>query len=305
MLVLIDGDHLAARSYHAFSGFTGINGRPAGMVFGTIRSLLTICEQLVPTYLIYCWGDKRDNLWRRDVYPAYKAHRDPTPEDFIDQMKSLKEVLEAMGVPQVLCPKYEADDVIAGFANDLYGAGHNAAIVSGDHDLFQLIRDGNPFIRCFIPSRVGTGYQQVVEEDVVNKYHLVPTELPLMMAIAGEKGDGVVGLPNIGKKRAAAFINKTATEAVAKAIKEGWGTVQNNLPLVNLLEVNVDSLPASVLNMRPTANETKLLKALHQAGLTGRRSVLHDAQQFIQLYKEIKEHKAVSMEEVLQVTGGI
>jgi len=298
MIALIDGDHMASRAFYALENYRGAYGQPAGAIYGFIQALGRVCHQLVPYFVVVCWGDRRANLWRRQLYPEYKANRKETPEEFISQVRMIQELLEGMGLCQTLCPTFEADDAIAAITTDCVAATREVSIVTGDHDLFQLIRNKRPAVCCHVPVK-GEGYRKVTEEDVIEKFGVSPKLLPMFMALKGEKGEAE-GVPGIGRKRAAEYILGQASDAVNAKVKAYQDRIALNLKLVNLLEIKTEELTPSTLSVMPAEyDEMRVLAVLRQAGLTGRRSLLSEVRSTLGYYQETQRRGAHSMDDIL------
>ncbi len=295
MIALIDGDHLARRSFHALEHYTGTEGQPAGTVYGFLNSLKAICFQLVPYFVVICWGDRRSRLWRREVFPEYKANRSPTPQDFTNQVLILQELLEGLGLCQVLCPSFEADDLIAAISSDCVVGGREVGIVTGDHDLFQLIKEDHPTIYGY-KSVKGKGYVKVSSKDVEDKFGVPPALLPMFMAMKGERGDGVPGIPGIGPKRAAEYLQGQASSSVRKKIKAHGSIIERNLRLVDLRNISSKDLTPSRLKVMPRDyDEVKVLGILRKIGLTGSHSILPEVRSMIEFYQETQRRGAHSI----------
>lgn len=301
MIALIDGDWLCARSYYALKDYRGADGQPAGAVYGFLNSLRTICRELVPYFLVICWGDHRKNLWRRKIYPAYKAERANTPPELIDQVGLLQDLMEALGLSQVLCPTFEADDCLSGITNDCVEAGREVNIVTGDHDLFQLIREERPVVRCYVPIK-GEGYKTVRTAEVIEKFGIPPALLPMFMALKGEKGEAE-GVPGIGKKRAKEYLLGQGSERTIAKIKSFKERVDLNLRLVDLRGIRSDDLTPSSLTVMPGEyDEMKVIARLRQVGLTGARSALHEVRSMMGFYQETQKRGAHSLDDILEET---
>jgi len=299
MIALIDADHLAVRNYYAHQHRTGFTGQPTGAIYGFLTSLRAICRQLQPQILVVCWGDRRENLWRRKILPSYKAKRSPPPEQYISQIQNLQTLLQCLGLCQVLCPTFEADDVIGAITADCIAADKEVGIITGDHDLFQLIREERPVVHCYVSVKK-RGYQRVTSLEVKEKFGVSPELLPRFMALRGENGDGVPGVPGVGPKRAAEYLRGEATPRVAAKIKDNQRIVERNLNLVTLTKINSENLTPSTLGVMPREyDEVRALALLRKIGLTGVNSVLSEVRSMIGSYQEIQVNGAHSLSDIL------
>jgi len=200
---ILDGDFYARKSYHAFLKFS-VGDRKTGLCFGFINSLSRLIKHN-PHDLIVTWGDMRENLWRREIFPDYKKHRDETPVDFIEQCEELKGLLSALGVCQMEFNREEADDIIAHLCNS-YPKDWKIHIYSNDHDMLQLIEQD----RIVVVREKRQGEVEVFNDaSVLQNYEVTVKELLLLFAMTGDKGDDIEGLERIGPKTAAKIINGT------------------------------------------------------------------------------------------------
>jgi len=300
MIALLDADHIANRAYYALADYRGLEDQPAGLIYGFLNSLKAINKQLMPTFTVICWGDHRDNLWRREVLPAYKAHRSKTDASFISQVNITKSLFRNMGLCQVLCPTFEADDCIAAICADCIEADKEVGIVSGDHDMYQLIRDKAPLVRCYVPIK-GRGYVKTTRKDVIKKFGVPPELLPKLMAMRGEKGDGVPGIVGIGRQRAKDYIRGEASPAITEKIEAHQELIDFNLKLVSLREIDTNTLTPSTLPVMPGEyNELKVLNLLRQVGLTGSHSALSSVRSIVEFNLEVQSRGANSMAEIMK-----
>lgn len=307
MILLVDADGIAFRNFYAHQERRGSGGEPCGVVFGVAQTLKRIVNELVPANITFCWGDRRANLWRRQILDSYKAHRAATAPEFSPQCAVLMEVIDAMGLPQVKCPAYEADDIIAALAKVAAMAGQNVGIWTSDHDMHQLVRDKKPYCKVYSPGRRSKDPYVVYDEAAVkDKWGVSPTQLPYLLAIRGEKGDGVPGIPGIGKVRAKEFILGSASASVKAKLEENKELVKRNLKLVDLSFIDFEDLGDSVL---PTdshpMNKIQVMAALKKVGLVDRASTLNTLSEFASTYEGIRGHGAMSLDELKEeVFGG-
>lgn len=303
MILLVDADDIAARNYFAFQEFQGISGQNCGMVYGFTQSLGVYVNRYVPQVIVCCWGDRRANLWRRKVYPEYKVTRDEKPEkpDYGPQVLALKRLLSAMGVPQALCLSYEADDLLAALAKYFFERGNDVSIVTKDHDLMQLVRDGSPYIKVICPAQ--KGYEMLDEKKVKEKIGVAPTMIPLMYSITGERGDNVAGISGVGPKTAINFLTGKASDKIKAKIRAHKELIQRNMSLIDLTNINVNDLTKNVLSMDHKVDKAAMMAELTKLGLTGARSQSKFLLDLIKMYEKIREVKAVSFDDVIRELG--
>jgi DNA polymerase-1 len=199
-LFLIDGSNQMYRAYHAIRGLTRSDGKSTNATYGFITMLRKLLADHQPQYILASF-DLRGKTFRSDVAADYKANRAPMPGDLAEQVPWVHEACEAMGVPILTLEGFEADDVIGTLAMKAAAHGLQAAIVTGDKDFFQLVRDG---IRVYNPKDEGTWYDA---QGVKEKWGVEPSQVCDVLALMGDSIDNVKGVPGIGEKGATDLIS--------------------------------------------------------------------------------------------------
>jgi DNA polymerase-1 len=199
ILFLIDGSNQMYRAYHAIRGLTRSDGKSTNATYGFITMLRKLLADHQPQYIAASF-DLRGQTFRSQVAADYKANRTPMPGDLAEQVPWVHEACEAMGVPVLTLEGFEADDVIGTLATRAAEHGFDAAIVTGDKDFFQLVRDG---IRVYNPKDEGTWYD---EEGVKERWGVAPSQVCDVLALMGDSIDNVAGVPGIGEKGATELI---------------------------------------------------------------------------------------------------
>jgi DNA polymerase-1 len=202
-LWLVDGSHAIFRAYHALPHLSTRQGVPTNAVYGFTTMLLRAIREGNPTHLAVAF-DEEAKAKRSEIYQAYKATRGAPPEDLTPQFPLVRKVLEAMRVPAIGFPGYEADDVIATLAKRARAQGWEVVIVSGDKDLMQLVVNG---IRCY-DSMYEKWYGPA---EVEEKWGVPPSSLPDLLALTGDKIDNIPGVPGVGEKTAAGLLKEYGT----------------------------------------------------------------------------------------------
>lgn len=203
--MFVDGSSFIFRAFYGVpKTFRSPDGRLVNAVRGFMDRLATLIVEYRPGRLAVASDEDWRPRWRVDLIPGYKAHRvaEPVPPELEPQMPVIHEVLEAAGVDFVGVPDYEAEDVIASWVTQAGDA--SAEIVSGDRDLFALVRD--PGVCVLYPSREGLVR---VDEDEVKRRYGVPGRLYADFAILrGDPSDGLPGLPGVGDKKASELVRR-------------------------------------------------------------------------------------------------
>ena len=204
-LLLIDGHSMAFRAYYALpvDSFTTSTGQATNAVHGFLSTLLSLLEQERPTHLAVAF-DLPGGTFRTREYPDYKANRDETPQPLIGQIELIKDLLAAMGVRAVTAPDYEADDVLATLAARAQAEDLEVLVCSGDRDSFQLITENCTVLQ---PVRGGSAPRRMTPAQVQERYGVSPERYPHLAALVGETSDNLPGVPGVGPKTAAKWLN--------------------------------------------------------------------------------------------------
>jgi DNA polymerase-1 len=200
-LFLVDGSGYIFRAYHALPPLTrASDGLSVGAVAGFCNMLWKFLEEMkgadAPTHLAVVF-DRSEVTFRNELYPEYKAHRPPAPEDLVPQFPLIRDAVRAFNVACIEMGGYEADDLIATYARQAAKAGATVKIVSSDKDLMQLIEDGR--IELYDPMK----NRPLGPEAVMEKFGVGPDKVIDVQALIGDSVDNVPGAPGIGPKTAA------------------------------------------------------------------------------------------------------
>lgn len=204
-IVLIDSYSLLFRAFYATdpARFTNADGMPTNAVFGYTRMLLNLIRDRKPDLIVAVFDEGIPAI-RMENIPEYKANREAAPDEFKIQIPWTKKVISALGIPIVSSPGFEADDVIGTYATHGSTAGHRIEVITGDRDLFQLADDHVTI--CY--TRKGlTDMPEMTPAKVKEEYGVTPTQYPLLAAIRGDTSDNIKGVPLVGPKIAAQYIN--------------------------------------------------------------------------------------------------
>ena len=205
-LLLIDGHSLAFRAFFALNpeNFRNQEGQHTNAVHGFISMLLNILEGEKPSHLCVAFDVSRESF-RTQELPEYKGTRSETPEEFIGQTELLVEALSAMNITSVSRQMYEADDLIASLARMGEEAGMRVLVVSGDRDTFQLISDQTTIL---YPIKGVMNLARMDDSAVYEKYGVHSWQYPDLAALVGETSDNLKGIPGVGPKTAAKWLQE-------------------------------------------------------------------------------------------------
>ena len=208
---LIDGSGYIFRAYYALPPLTRkSDGLPTGAVSGFCSMLFKLLEDSKsdsnsqkPTHFAVIFDSARKNF-RNEIYSDYKANRADAPDDLVPQFEYIRKSVVAFNLPSVDLVNYEADDLIATYAEQILQKGAKVTIVSSDKDLMQLYRKD---VRLYDPMK----NKFIESEDIINKFGVDSKKVIDVQSLAGDSSDNVPGVPGIGVKTAAELINKYGT----------------------------------------------------------------------------------------------
>ncbi len=180
------------------------SGQVTNAVFGFTSMLLNLVKDQNPDGVVVAF-DRPEPTFRHEMLPEYKAQRDPTPDLLIEQFAIVRTVLDALQVPTVDLVGFEADDVLATMAVQIADNGDEAIIVTGDRDIYQMVKD--PLIKVLYNKRGVSDYALYDEAGIVERTGVTPELYPQYAALRGDPSDNLPGVPGVGEKTAAKLIN--------------------------------------------------------------------------------------------------
>lgn len=201
-IVLIDGNSLLHRAFHALPLLETKQGRYTNAVYGFVTMLLRLLDDEKPDYLMVAF-DKGKKTFRHKMYTEYKGTRKKSAPELAQQFATIREVMNALGVPYIEMDEYEADDILGAYAKKAASEGKNALIVTGDKDALQLVDD---HIQVLYTKR---GISQTERCDVAfidEKYGIKPEQLIDVKSLMGDNSDNIPGVPGVGEKTALKLI---------------------------------------------------------------------------------------------------
>ncbi|WP_369789283.1 DNA polymerase I [Rouxiella sp. WC2420] len=197
-LILVDGSSYLYRAYHAFPPLTNAAGEPTGAMYGVLNMLRSLLLQYQPSHVAVVF-DAKGKTFRDELFTEYKSHRPPMPDDLRAQIEPLHQMVKSMGLPLLVVPGVEADDVIGTLALEAEKAGHSVLISTGDKDMAQLVTPGVTLINTMNNSILGP-------DEVVTKYGVPPELIIDFLALMGDSSDNIPGVPGVGEKTAQALL---------------------------------------------------------------------------------------------------
>ncbi|MGI8420614.1 MAG: 5'-3' exonuclease [Candidatus Levyibacteriota bacterium] len=207
-LLVIDGNAILHRAYHAYPPLTNPNGEVINVVFGFFSMILTVYAEYTPDYVVVCF-DRGAPTFRMGMYAGYHADRAKMEDGFVAQIKIVYDILEKASVPMYGLDGYEADDLIGTIAKKTVDDhDEEVLIVTGDRDLLQLV---NPHVKVLMPVMGFTKTLLFDEQAVEEKYGVHPRQFIDYKALIGDNSDGYPGVTGIGPKGAAKLLQEFET----------------------------------------------------------------------------------------------
>ncbi|MBP9742523.1 MAG: DNA polymerase I [Burkholderiales bacterium] len=221
-MLLIDGSSFIFRAYHALPELTSPAGKPTGATRGII-SMIKSMQKKYPTPYWGCIFDAPGKTFRDEIHPQYKATRKSTPDDLVMQLEDIYGIIRALGIPLIMQPGIEADDIIGTLAIQAKNAGYKVLIATGDKDFAQLVDEDITLIN--------TMTNEVLDiQGVINKFEVKPSQIIDYLSLVGDKVDNIPGVDKCGPKTAAKWLaeHNTLDNIVSNAVNIG-GVVGENL----------------------------------------------------------------------------
>jgi DNA polymerase-1 len=249
---IIDGSSYLYRAYHAMPPLSTSKGQPTGAIKGVTNMLMTLKKDSEGSPIIVVF-DAKGKTFRSEIYKEYKANRPPMPDDLREQLEPLKEICKAIGFPLIEISGVEADDVIATLVSKAKEKNFKAVVSSLDKDLMQLVEDPNITIMNTMKHQIFT------EAKVFEKFGVQPNQIRDMLALVGDSSDNIPGVPKVGQKTAAKWLNEyknldaikdnaeSIKGVVGENLRNSLADLERNVELVSLkddveLGVDFDSL---------------------------------------------------------------
>ena len=234
-VILVDGSSFLFRAYHAIPHLTSPQGLPTNAIYGVSNMLRKLLGNYQSDYFSVIF-DAPGKTFRNDLYPEYKAHRPPMPDDLRVQIEPLHRLIRAMGLPLIMESGVEADDVLGFLAKQAEQHDFDVIISTGDKDMAQLVNERIVLENSMTDSRLDI-------QGVIDKFGVRPEQIVDYLALIGDNVDNIPGVPKVGPKTAAKWL-------------EQYGTLEN-------LIVHADDIKGKVGdNLRNSLEQLSLAKQL-------------------------------------------
>jgi len=228
VLLLIDGHSIAYRAFFALpvENFSTTTGQHTNAVYGFTSMLINVLRDEQPTHLAVAFDVSR-KTFRSAQYTEYKANRSASPAEFGGQIDLIKEVLDALNIVHVEVDGFEADDIIATLARRASGSGLKVLVCTGDRDTLQLVNDS---VTVLYPRKGVSDLARMTPDTVRERYLVAPSRYPELAALVGETSDNLPGVPGVGPKTAAKWLeNYDGLENLLRRVDEIGGKVGDSL----------------------------------------------------------------------------
>ena len=267
ILVLIDGSGYIFRAFHALPPMTRADGVMVNAVYGFTSMLWKLLDDKLGDHLAVIFDAGR-MTFRNQIYSDYKAHRPPTPPELIPQFDLVRAATRAMAVPAIELDQFEADDLIASYAQAAKQAGMRVQIISSDKDLMQLVDDQ---VELYDPLK----NRRIAKPEVMEKFGVPPSKVVDVQALCGDSADNVPGVSGIGIKTAAELINRFGSlddvlarvEEITQPKRKAALIAERDLALVSrqLVQLKTDCpLPMPLSDLRQQAFDRDIFQKFLQ-----------------------------------------
>ncbi|MDQ8039164.1 MAG: DNA polymerase I [Rickettsiella sp.] len=221
-LILVDGSSYLYRAYHALPPLNNSQGEPTGAIYGVINMLRKLIKDYSPDHIGIIF-DAKGKTFREDLYTAYKANRPTMPDELQLQIDPLYAIVDCMGLPRLVQEGVEADDVIASLAEKAIQKGYPVLISTGDKDFAQLVDKHITLVNTMTNTKLD-------RQGVIEKFGVTPEQITDYLSLVGDTVDNVPGVPNVGPKTAAKWLNYYGNlESLIKNAMEIKGKIGENL----------------------------------------------------------------------------
>jgi DNA polymerase I len=263
-LVLVDGSSYLYRAFHALPPLSNSRGEPTGAVFGVINMLQKLLKEETPQ-LVAVVVDAPGRTFRDDLFEEYKATRQPMPDELRSQVQPLLDCVRAMGLPLLRIEGVEADDVIGTLAKQGAAQDIDVLISTGDKDMAQLVNERIGLVNTMTGSRLDRA-------GVKAKFDVFPEQIADYLALVGDTIDNIPGVPKVGPKTAAKWLNEYGTldalvknaDAVAGKVGESLRASLESLELSRKLatlncDLELELAPESLVAAEPDREKLREL----------------------------------------------
>ena len=271
-IFIIDGSSYLYRAFHAMPPLSTSKGQPTGAIKGVTNMLMTLKKDSEGSPIIIVF-DAKGKTFRNEIYSEYKANRPPMPDELRLQLEPVKVICKAIGFPLIEIEGVEADDVIATISRMAKDAKYKCVVSSLDKDLMQLVEDPDTTL-------MNTMKHEIFDEaKVFEKFGVKPNQIRDMLALVGDSSDNIPGVPKVGQKTAAKWLNEYSNldgviknadlikGVVGDNLRNSLSELDRNVELVSLKDdVDLNAKFEDLLTLNPNQEQLdKIFKELEFA----------------------------------------
>jgi len=267
-LVLVDGSSYLYRAFHVpnLQNLSTSGGMPTGAIYGVVNMLKRLMKSVQPNHIGVVF-DAKGKTFRHEMYKEYKANRPPMPEELQVQIEPLHNTIRALGLSLISEPGVEADDVIGTLAAQAVAQGYDVLVSTGDKDMAQLVNEHVTLVNTMTNTKMNA-------DGVKEKFGVAPYQIIDYLALIGDKSDNIPGVPSVGPKTAAKWLNEYETldeiiknaDAIKGKVGEKLRAHIDHLSLSkDLTTIRCDlSMKISIDNLAIQSAKTPKLKKLYK-----------------------------------------
>ncbi len=266
-IVLVDGSSYLYRAFHIpnLQNLHNSEGMPTGAIRGVVSMLNRLLGNENPSHIAVVF-DAKGKTFRHEMYKEYKANRPPMPDELRVQIEPLHDTVRALGLPLISVSGVEADDVIGTLAKQAVEQGHKVLISTGDKDMAQLVNDQVTLVNTMTDTKMDV-------DGVMEKFGVAPHQIIEYLALMGDKSDNIPGVPSVGPKTAAKWLNEYETldeiiknaDAIKGKVGEKFRAHVDLLPMsVDLTTIRCDlELPTTIDELEIQTQDLPKLRQLY------------------------------------------
>ncbi len=266
LLILVDGSSYLYRAFHALPPLTNSRGEPTGAVYGVINMIKKLITDYQPEHIAIIF-DAKGKTFRDEIYPEYKSHRPPMPDDLITQIEPLHNIIKAMGLPLLMIEGVEADDVIGTLAKQATQKGLKTLISTGDKDIAQMVNENITLVNTMTNTKLDP-------QGVINKFGIPANLIVDYLSLVGDSVDNIPGIPGVGPKTAVKWLQEYGSlDEIIKQADQIKGKVGDNLrahlsqlPMARTLSTIKTDVPLNIYfdQLKTNSPEKNALRDLFQ-----------------------------------------
>jgi DNA polymerase-1 len=220
--ILVDGSSYLFRAFHALPPLTNSKGQPTGAIYGVVNMLRRLLNDYHPSHMVVIFDSKEKNF-RHALFHEYKANRSVMPDELQQQLEPLYGLIQSLGIPLVIVPGIEADDIIGTLARQAKKRGLFTLISTGDKDFAQIVDDKTVLINTMSGDILDRGR-------VIEKFEVPPEQIIDYLALIGDTVDNVPGVPKVGPKTAVKWLETYGSlEEIVHNAEKITGKIGENL----------------------------------------------------------------------------